>query len=185
VFGGGPFPANTQDLGQAKAPDPAASNSPHPATDSRGETTARTQTQTNRKQAVHAADQLSSTAKRFVAEEGNQSTDKDIRHDKVPIAVLLGLGGGLVFVGICWYHILIERRAHEAQSAPSPDGPAETCSDVVRLLEPIAGDFAGMGRSLAVVQCGLEQLAARQEQMVQNIARLQAAEVPEGAREQT
>jgi hypothetical protein len=40
----------------------------------------------------------------------------------------------------------------------------------------MAGDFAGMRRSLAVVQRGLEQLAARQEQMVQNIARLQAAE---------
>jgi hypothetical protein len=182
VFGGGPMPASTQDVGQAKAaPDPAASHSPHPATASTGETTASTQTETtNQKQAVHAADQLSDTAKRNVTEEDIQSTDRDIRQDKIPIAVLLGLGGGLAFVGICLYDIVIQRRrAREAQAAAFPEsapvtrrpasGAAETSPEVVRLLEPIAGALAGVRRSL-------EQLAARQEQMVQNIARLQAAE---------
>jgi hypothetical protein len=175
VFGGGPLPANTQDVGQAKASsDPAVSNSPHPTTDSTGAASTQTET-TNQTQAVHAADQLSDTVKRSVAEEDIQSTDRDIRHDKVPIAVLLGLGGGLVFVGMCFYNIVIEgRRAHEAQGAAFPEsvpvtGAAETSSEVVRLLVPITGDLAGMRRSL-------EQLAAKQEQMVQNIATLQSAE---------
>ena len=189
AFGGEPLPANTQDVGQAKAAtDPAASHSPHPPTDSTGETTASTQTETtHQKQSVHAVDKLSDTVKRSVAEEDIQSTDGDIRQDKIPIAVLLGLGGGLVFVGICLYNIVIERRrAHEAQGAAFPEsapvtrrpasGAAETSSEVVRLLEPIAGDLAGVQRSLAVARRSLEQLAARQEQMVQNIARLQAAE---------
>jgi hypothetical protein len=177
AFGGEPLPANTQDVGQAKAAtDPAASHSPHPPTDSTGETTANTQTETtNQKQSVHAVDKLSDTVKRSVAEEDIQSTDRDIRHDKVPLAVLLGLGGGLVFVGMCFYNIVIEgRRAHEAQDAAFPEsvpvtGAAETSSEVVRLLVPITGDLAGMRRSL-------EQLAAKQEQMVQKIATLQSAE---------
>jgi hypothetical protein len=40
---------------------------------------------------------------------------------------------------------------------------------LVQQLEPIS-------RDLTVVRCSLEQLAAQQEQMVQNIATLQAAE---------
>ena len=59
------------------------------------------------------------------------------------------------------------------QSAPVPQRPVPastvTAGELVQQLEPIS-------RDLTVVRCSLEQLAAKQEQMVQNIATLQAAE---------
>ena len=57
------------------------------------------------------------------------------------------------------------------QSAPLPQIPraAATSSDIMRQLEPIARDLAGAQRSL-------EQLAARQEQIAQSTATLQAFE---------
>jgi hypothetical protein len=59
------------------------------------------------------------------------------------------------------------------QTAPVTQGPAPasavTSGELLQQLEPITHD-------LAVVRRSLEQLAAKQEQMAQNIATLQAAE---------
>jgi hypothetical protein len=59
------------------------------------------------------------------------------------------------------------------QTAPVPQSPAPalsvTAGALVQQIEPIT-------RDLAVVRRSLEQLAAKQEQMAQNIATLQAAE---------
>jgi hypothetical protein len=63
--------------------------------------------------------------------------------------------------------------AARPQSAPVTQGPAPasavTSGELVQQLEPVT-------RDLTIVRRSLEQLAAKQEQMAQNIATLQAAE---------
>jgi hypothetical protein len=151
---------STQDSGQAEAPAPS---SPSPG-------------------------QLSDAVERN-GTEGNISTDSDIGRDEIPIAVLLAFGSGLVFVGICLYQIVSneiwttyglndegppgDRESAQGaalpRSEPVTPSAATASPEVVRLLEPMAGDLADVRRSL-------EQLAAKQEQMAKNIARLQAVE---------
>lgn len=186
ALGGRLTQPSTQEAGQAEAGlDPPSSAPPSPATASMGRTVASTPKETaNQKQEVPATDQLS-----------DQSTNSGVRQAEVPVAVLLGFGGGFAFVGICLYDILrmnFGRRrtvlttksppdgresAQDAalpQSAPVTPGPAlasATSPEVLRQLEPLARDVAAVRRSL-------ERLAANQEQMIQNIARLQAAASP-------
>jgi hypothetical protein len=195
-FGGRLMQESTQDGGQAKAgPDPPSPASSSPATASTGGATASTLNETaNQQQEVPATEQLSDTVKATAAEDDIQSTDRGVRKAEIPVPVLLGMGIVLAFAGIYLHDIVTmnfgRRRTVLTMNSPPDDresaqdaalpqlapgiprlafGAAATSPEVVQLLEPIAGD-------LAVVRRSLEQLAAEQEQMAQNIARLRAAE---------